>query len=178
MRDFRAKIGLCEGFSGGTLRCRPCRRLAILHPACAFTPPDASASADDGARHRNQRNPDAAQAPLEFEVPACSAREPRSPPTAGYTRELFRERFAVDAQRIKTVRLGVSDFWFAQRNGRAATRAAFGIAPDRVVIVTVARITRRKGHPVTLAALSTLPKELRKRILWLVIGPDGERVTT
>lgn len=91
-----------------------------------------------------------------------------------YTRELFRERFAVDAQRIKTVRLGVSDFWFAQRNGRAATRAAFGIASDRVVIVTVARITRRKGHPVTLAALSTLPKELRKRILWLVIGPDGE----
>ena len=91
-----------------------------------------------------------------------------------YTRELFRERFAVDADRIKTVRLGVSDFWFAQRNGRAATRATFGIAPDRVVIVTVARITRRKGHPVTLAALSTLPKELRKRILWLVIGPDGE----
>jgi phosphatidyl-myo-inositol dimannoside synthase len=91
-----------------------------------------------------------------------------------YTRELFRERFAVDAERIKTVRLGVSDFWFAQRNGRAATRAAFGIASDRVVIVTVARITRRKGHPVTLAALSTLPKELRKRILWLVIGPDGE----
>jgi phosphatidylinositol alpha-1,6-mannosyltransferase len=92
-----------------------------------------------------------------------------------YTRELFQERFAVDAERIKTVRLGVSDFWFAQRNGRAATRAAFGIAPDRVVIVTVARITRRKGHPVTLAALSTLPRDLRKRILWLVIGPDGER---
>ena len=91
-----------------------------------------------------------------------------------YTRELFRERFAVDAERIKTVRLGVSDFWFAQRNDRAATRAAFGIAPDRVVIVTVARITRRKGHPVTLAALSTLPRDLRKRILWLVIGPDGE----
>ena len=91
-----------------------------------------------------------------------------------YTRDLFRERFAVDAQRIKTVRLGVSDFWFAQRNGRAATRAAFGITPDRIVIVTVARITRRKGHPVTLAALSTLPKALRKRITWLVIGPDGE----
>jgi phosphatidyl-myo-inositol dimannoside synthase len=91
-----------------------------------------------------------------------------------YTRELFRERFAVEAERIKAVRLGVSDFWFAQRNGRAATRSVLGIASDRVVIVTVARITRRKGHSVTLAALSTLPKELRKRILWLVIGPDGE----
>jgi phosphatidylinositol alpha-1,6-mannosyltransferase len=91
-----------------------------------------------------------------------------------YTRELFSERFAVDAQRINTVWLGVSDFWFGQRNGRAATRAAYGIAPDRIVVVTVARITRRKGHPVTLAALSTLPRELRRKITWLVIGPDGE----
>jgi phosphatidyl-myo-inositol dimannoside synthase len=91
-----------------------------------------------------------------------------------YTRDLFRERFAVDSEQIKAVRLGVSDFWFAQGSGRAATRAAFGIPPDRVVIVTVARITRRKGHPLTLAALSTLPRELRKRILWLVIGPNGE----
>jgi phosphatidyl-myo-inositol dimannoside synthase len=91
-----------------------------------------------------------------------------------YTKELFRERFAVDAQRINAVFLGVSDFWFGERNGRAATRAAHQIAPDSIVIVTVARITRRKGHSVTLAALSTLPKALRRRITWLVIGPDGE----
>ena len=91
-----------------------------------------------------------------------------------YTRELFRERFAVDARRIYTIWLGVSDFWFGQRNGRAATRATYGISPDRIVIVTVARITRRKGHPVMLAALSALPRELRRRITWLVIGPDGE----
>lgn len=93
---------------------------------------------------------------------------------SGYTRELFRERFAVDAQRINAVPLGVSEFWFGQRNGRAATRAAYGLAPDRLVVVTVARITRRKGHLVTLAALSTLSGELRRRITWLVIGPDGE----
>jgi phosphatidyl-myo-inositol dimannoside synthase len=91
-----------------------------------------------------------------------------------YTRELFRERFSIDAHRIDAIRLGVSDFWFGQRNGRAATRAMFGIGPDRLVIVTVARITRRKGHLVTLAALSTLSRELRRRITWLVIGPDGE----
>jgi phosphatidyl-myo-inositol dimannoside synthase len=93
---------------------------------------------------------------------------------SGYTRELLRERFAVDAQRINAVRLGVSEFWFGQRNGRAATRAAYGLAPDRLVIVTVARITRRKGHLVTLAALAALSEELRGRITWLVIGPDGE----
>jgi phosphatidyl-myo-inositol dimannoside synthase len=93
---------------------------------------------------------------------------------SGYTRELLRERFAVDAQRIDAVRLGVSEFWFGQRNGRAATRAAYGLSPDRLVIVTVARITRRKGHLVTLAALAALSEELRGRITWLVIGPDGE----
>jgi glycosyltransferase involved in cell wall biosynthesis len=91
-----------------------------------------------------------------------------------YTGELFRERFAVAAERIHTIPLGVSDFWFGQQKERAATRAAHGIAPNRVVMVTVARITRRKGHPAVLAALGLVPKELRNRITWLVIGPDGE----
>ena len=91
-----------------------------------------------------------------------------------YTRQLFRERFAVDESRIRPIWLGVSDFWFGPRNGRATTRLAYGIAPDRIVIVTVARITRRKGHSVTLAALCALRKELRQRITWLIIGPDGE----
>jgi glycosyltransferase involved in cell wall biosynthesis len=91
-----------------------------------------------------------------------------------YTQSLFRERFAVEAQRISAVHLGVSDFWFGQRRSRAAVREAYQLAPDRLVIVTVARITRRKGHHLTLAALSRLSDDLRKRITWLVIGPDGE----
>jgi glycosyltransferase involved in cell wall biosynthesis len=91
-----------------------------------------------------------------------------------FTRELFRQRFAVDDNRIRAVWLGVSDFWFGPRQGRAATRLAHGIAADRIVVVTVARITRRKGHSVTLAALGAIPKELRRRLTWLVIGPDGE----
>ena len=33
---------------------------------------------------------------------------------SGFTREFFRERFAVDAQRINAVQLGVSEFWFGQ----------------------------------------------------------------
>jgi phosphatidylinositol alpha-1,6-mannosyltransferase len=91
-----------------------------------------------------------------------------------FTRELFRQRFAVDDNRIRAVWLGVSDFWLGPRQGRAATRLAHGIAADRIVVVTVARITRRKGHSVTLAALGAIPKELRRRLTWLVIGPDGE----
>jgi phosphatidylinositol alpha-1,6-mannosyltransferase len=93
-----------------------------------------------------------------------------------YTRDLFREKFSVDERRINAIWLGVSDFWFGRRSGRAAARAALGLGltPDRIVMVTVARLTQRKGHSVTLAALGTLSEELRKRITWLVIGPDGE----
>ena len=67
-----------------------------------------------------------------------------------YTRNLFRERFAVDPRRVSAVRLGVSDFWFGPRRQRAAVREAYRLAPDRLVIVTVARITHRKGHHLTL----------------------------
>jgi len=91
-----------------------------------------------------------------------------------YTRNLFHERFAVDARRVSAVRLGVSDFWFGPRRPRAAVREVYRLTPDRLVIVTVARLTRRKGHHLTLSALAGLPDELRRRISWLVIGPDGE----
>ena len=93
---------------------------------------------------------------------------------SSYTQSLFRERFAVDARRVSAVRLGVSDFWFGPRRPRAAVREAYRLAPDRLVIVTVARLTHRKGHHLTLSALSALPDDLRQRITWLVIGPDGE----
>jgi glycosyltransferase involved in cell wall biosynthesis len=91
-----------------------------------------------------------------------------------FTENLFRERFAVGASQVSAIRLGVSDFWFGPRRKRAAVREAYRLATDRLVIVTVARITRRKGQHLTLAALSRLPDDLRKRITWLVIGPDGE----
>jgi phosphatidyl-myo-inositol dimannoside synthase len=42
------------------------------------------------------------------------------------------------------------------------------------VLITVARLTRRKGHSVTAAALAALSKQLRKRLTWLIVGPDGE----
>ena len=93
---------------------------------------------------------------------------------SSYTQALFRERFAIDARRVSAVRLGVSDFWFGPRRPRAAVREAYRLAPDRLVIVTVARLTHRKGHHLTLSALSALPDDLRQRITWLVIGPDGE----
>lgn len=91
-----------------------------------------------------------------------------------YTRDLFHSRFAIEPKRIHAIPLGVSDFWFGPRSSREATRRAYGVSTDKIVMVTVARLTRRKGFHMTLAALSGLPDELRKKLVWLVIGPNGE----
>jgi phosphatidylinositol alpha-1,6-mannosyltransferase len=91
-----------------------------------------------------------------------------------FTETLFRERFAVHPHRISAINLGVSDFWFGGKRGRREVRLANRLPEDRLVMATVARVTRRKGHHLTLAALARLPDDLRSRITWLVIGPDGE----
>jgi glycosyltransferase involved in cell wall biosynthesis len=109
-------------------------------------------------------------------IRSCGVFGPRTEIAAnsGFTRELFRQRFAIEASRIKAIPLGVSEFWFGQGNRRDATRRALDLGPDRLVVVTVARITRRKGHHLMLAALASLSAELRRRVTWLVIGPKGE----
>jgi glycosyltransferase involved in cell wall biosynthesis len=91
-----------------------------------------------------------------------------------YTRELFQSRFPIQRQHVRAIPLGVSDFWFADRKPAAETRSALRIDADRVVMVTVARLTRRKGHLLTLKALARLSSETRRQLTWLIIGPDGE----
>jgi phosphatidyl-myo-inositol dimannoside synthase len=91
-----------------------------------------------------------------------------------FTRDLFREKFDIDEHRIHAIRLGVSDFWSGRRKDRTAVRAHHDIGLDRIVMVTVARMTHRKGHHLTLAALALLPAQLRERITWLIVGPEGE----
>ena len=101
---------------------------------------------------------------------------PRTEVTANsaYTHMLFRDRFNVPAEQVRTVHLGVSDFWFGPRARRADTRAELGLRPGGATMVTVARLTRRKGHLTTVAALAALPPAIRGKITWLVIGPEGE----
>lgn len=91
-----------------------------------------------------------------------------------YTKNLFLEKFTADAS-VTAILLGVSRFWFGEAGRRATTRVNHGIADDRIVMVTVARITRRKGHHLALDALAKLPEALRRRMTWLVIGPPGEK---
>ncbi|MDB5504147.1 MAG: glycosyl transferase [Tardiphaga sp.] len=174
MRDLPAKIRLAD-----TLLRR--RRYDVVHAAdWPFFIPVALARRLTPARllmtvHGTEINE--TQTPLKrLAIRAAGVFGPRTEVAANsrYTRDLFRARFTIDPRHIKAIPLGVSGFWFGSGPGRDATRQAQRIAPDRVVMVTVARITRRKGHHLTLAALNALPADVRQRMTWLVIGPNGE----
>src|ERR1700733_5451928 len=93
---------------------------------------------------------------------------------SGFTRSLLLEHFAVPGERVRAIPLGVSQFWFGNSTHRQVVRRRLGVADDAIVVVTVARLTRRKGHLVTLAALMRLSANLRRQFIWLVVGPDGE----
>jgi phosphatidylinositol alpha-1,6-mannosyltransferase len=114
--------------------------------------------------------------PKRLAIAACNVFGGRTEIAAnsGFTRDLFRKRFGVEPHRITAIPLGVSEFWFGAARARDVTRRHYGIHNDSVVLITVARLTRRKGHGVAAAALASLPKQLRARLTWLIVGPDGE----
>ncbi len=91
---------------------------------------------------------------------------------SSYTGELLLSHFP--RTRVRAVPLGVSDLWFGPAPERSTARLQWGIAADCVVMVTVARLTRRKGHLATVTAIASLPEALRRRLTWLIVGPAGE----
>lgn len=174
MRDLPAKIMLAQGKVRGG-------RYDVVHAAdWPFFIPLALSRWRTDARvvmtvHGTEINE--TQTPLKrLAIRSAGVFGPRTQVVANsrYTQSLFRERFGIDERRVSAVRLGVSDFWFGARRPRDLVRQAYRLTPDRLAIVTVARLTHRKGHHLTLAALRALPDGLRRRITWLVIGPDGE----
>jgi phosphatidylinositol alpha-1,6-mannosyltransferase len=114
--------------------------------------------------------------PKRLAVRLTGAFGPRAEVVAnsGFTRDLFLSHFAVPLDRVRAIPLGVSEFWFGPRAERDGVRRRLRLDPDALVIVTVARLTRRKGHLLTLEALANLPEQLRRRVSWLIVGPDGE----
>jgi len=80
---------------------------------------------------------------------------------------LFRERFVVDAQRFMPYASACRVSGSANATDAPQRGAAYEIAPDRLVIVTVARITRRKGHSVTLPRCPRFPRSCAAEITWL-----------
>lgn len=98
---------------------------------------------------------------------------------SGFTRKLFLEHFpAVDPNLVFAERLGVGDDWFTPGTDEGALRAKYSLPAGRKIIITVSRMTRRKGHLPVIAAARELPAELRDKVTYLAIGPAYDEVYT
>jgi phosphatidyl-myo-inositol dimannoside synthase len=89
-----------------------------------------------------------------------------------FTRRLLFERFRVRLpENVVAEPLGVSSFWGEAARPRGLTRDELGIPEDAIVLLTVGRLTERKGQLIVIEALSLLPQDIAGRCCYLVIGP-------
>lgn len=90
-----------------------------------------------------------------------------------YTADLVES--AAPGASIQPLPLAVDHEFFSPQD-TGDSRKTWDIPEDKLVISTVARLNRFKGHDLVLNALHSLPEEIRKNILYLVAGkgPDLE----
>ena len=88
---------------------------------------------------------------------------------SAFTRRLFLAEFpSVDPARVRFEHLGVSGFW---SGAESAERRALGLPDDKFVLLTVARLTPRKGQLEVIEALRLLPPQIRARVCYAIVGP-------
>lgn len=89
-----------------------------------------------------------------------------------FTRRLLLQRFDVRSPaNVVAEPLGVSSFWSGPARPRDETRSELGIAKDGFVLVTVGRLTERKGQLTVIEALRLLAPDIASRCCYLVVGP-------
>lgn len=91
--------------------------------------------------------------------------------TAGHLLQTFPQ---TPKDRVRAIPLGVNASWLCGRVDRAEARARMNIADERFVLVSLGRITPRKGHMIVCEALTRLPPEIAGRIEWRIVGPSVE----
>ncbi len=93
---------------------------------------------------------------------------------SNYTGSLLLKRYPrIDGDRVTVTYLGVSPYWFEPPENDDDILASLGIAADRHVIATVARLTPRKGQLTLLQAAAKLPEALRKKISFVLAGSSS-----
>jgi phosphatidylinositol alpha-1,6-mannosyltransferase len=96
-----------------------------------------------------------------------------------FTRQLLLKCFDVrSAENVVAEPLGVSSFWGDATRPREQTRAELGIPQDAIVLVTVGRLTERKGQLTVINALRLLPPDIGRHCCYLVVGPTYDAVFT
>lgn len=90
-------------------------------------------------------------------------------------RERLHRDFTAPRSRTFVSYPGIDGLWHGPDSGRRGlVRERWGADPADVVVLTVARRVREKGHDRVIEALATEPEELRRRVLYVVVGggPD------
>ncbi len=97
---------------------------------------------------------------------------------SSFTKKLLLEAFpGVTAERIVIAHLGVHPGWYKPVDAKAVidTRHRFGIKPENKVILTVARLDRRKGHNFVFEAIERLPQEVQQNLSYVIVGEGADR---
>lgn len=91
-----------------------------------------------------------------------------------FTEDLFRQHFpGIPSSKLGHELLGVGDSWLNYVSAPDA-RQRLALPPDKLIILTLARLTRRKGHLTVIEALRLLPPGLQAKLLYVIAGTGNE----
>ena len=77
-----------------------------------------------------------------------------------------------DKQHRLVAPLGVDSVWFEASDPTAASGLVPKLQPTDLLLLSVGRLDRRKGHFMVLEALKRLPNELADRVVYAVVGRE------
>lgn len=95
-----------------------------------------------------------------------------------YTLSLVKRMLFTDLPaRLRVTYLGVSDSWRSRpsENSLRVVKDHVDLKSDDVLILTVARLDKRKGHDQSIRGIAKLPEVLRKRVKYLVVGAEVDK---
>ena len=91
-----------------------------------------------------------------------------------FTADRIRSKFpSQPTEKIRFVPLGVSARPFAVIS-REDARVSLGIEQNEFVVLSLGRVVPRKGHHITLEAISSLSDRKRMSYLWYIVGAAGD----
>lgn len=89
--------------------------------------------------------------------------------------ESLLEDFDVDERKLFVSHPGIAPrLLLTPVSDRTSVRARWGIRDDKVVLLTVARCVPEKGHESVIDGMARLPRPLRERTVYVVVGQGPE----
>src|SRR5579862_87767 len=108
-----------------------------------------------------------------FGVTDLYARAERIIANSAFTRRLVLDHYEnMPPDRVTIAHLGVDPFWFSQviQTEIDSMKDRYGIPRTNKILLTVARLDRRKGHRFVFEAIERLPESIRSNLTYLIVG--------